>query len=312
MRFSVIVPVYKVERYLAGCLDSILAQSFEDYEIIAVNDGSPDGSQTILEDYQSRYPQRICVLQKKNGGLSDARNYGIERARGDYLVFVDSDDSVVPQMLSLLEEQIQSHKPDVIGFRADCVDGEGKTYDVMTKPVFSALKGDAAIRELVLHRACFEPAWGFVYKRDYWNKQGFAFTKGIYHEDYALIPLVVLLADSVSCIEASLYRYVSNPEGITKKLSPQREKQLATDLLSGYDGMVSACQSIPPMDEEGMKLFWHYMASSLIYRLESLSDPNFRASYRRELKQRRVIRRVMNNTWKRKIRRCLIRLKNKL
>ena len=79
MTFSVIIPVYNVERYLAKCIDSLLAQSCKDYEIIVVNDGSPDGSQSIIDSYTARYPDLIKGFVKENGGLSDARNYGVER-----------------------------------------------------------------------------------------------------------------------------------------------------------------------------------------------------------------------------------------
>ena len=93
MRFSVILPIYKVEKYLAECVDSILKQSFSDYEIILVDDGSPDTSGAICDEYAKK-DARVRVIHKKNGGLSDARNAGFEIACGEYVVFIDSDDYV--------------------------------------------------------------------------------------------------------------------------------------------------------------------------------------------------------------------------
>ena len=93
MKFSIIVPVYNVEKYLKRCLDSIQNQTYDNFEVIIVNDGSPDHSQEIIDEYV-KHDDRFLSYQKENGGLSDARNYGVKYATGDYLLFVDSDDYV--------------------------------------------------------------------------------------------------------------------------------------------------------------------------------------------------------------------------
>ena len=98
---SIIVPVYKVEKYLKKCVDSILAQTFSDFELILVDDGSPDNSGRICDDYAKK-DARVRVVHKQNGGLSSARNAGIEVAKGKYLGFVDSDDYIAEDMYELL------------------------------------------------------------------------------------------------------------------------------------------------------------------------------------------------------------------
>lgn len=90
MKLSIIVPVYNVEKYLAQCLDSLVHQTVKDYEVIVVNDGSPDNSQSIIDDYAARYPELVVPVLKKNGGVSDARNYGMSIAKGEFFGFVDS------------------------------------------------------------------------------------------------------------------------------------------------------------------------------------------------------------------------------
>ncbi|MDY0177207.1 MAG: glycosyltransferase [Lentisphaeria bacterium] len=109
---SVIVPIYKVEPYLPACLDSILAQSFTNFELILVNDGSPDNCGAISEAYAAR-DRRIQVIHKTNGGLSDARNAGLDRAKGDYISFIDSDDWVAPDFLESLLGALQRQKADI-------------------------------------------------------------------------------------------------------------------------------------------------------------------------------------------------------
>ena len=115
---SVILPVYKVERYLSECLDSLLAQTYRNFELILVNDGSPDNSWQIMQEYAKR-DSRVRIFQKENGGVSSARNFGLEQARGEYIGFVDPDDLVAPQYLEWLERAAESwnEKLTVCGFR---------------------------------------------------------------------------------------------------------------------------------------------------------------------------------------------------
>ncbi len=115
MLISFVIPVYKVEKYLKECVDSILKQSFSDYEIILVDDGSPDNSGVICDEYAAKY-DFISVIHKQNGGLSDARNAGIKQAQGDYILFVDSDDYIGEESLTAIAECVwsQSQIIDVV------------------------------------------------------------------------------------------------------------------------------------------------------------------------------------------------------
>ena len=113
MKLSIIVPVYNVEKYLAQCLDSLVGQTVEDYEIIVVNDGSPDNSQRIIDDYAARYPGLIVPMIKENGGLSSARNLGMNVAKGEFIGFVDSDDWVDETMYERMLEAIERENADI-------------------------------------------------------------------------------------------------------------------------------------------------------------------------------------------------------
>ena len=106
---SVIVPVYNVEKYLAKCIDSLLAQTFSDFEILLVNDGSPDASGQIC-DALAKSDDRIRVIHKENGGAASARNSGLDAAKGDYIAFVDGDDLIHPQYLECLLALIQKNR----------------------------------------------------------------------------------------------------------------------------------------------------------------------------------------------------------
>ena len=123
MKISVIVPVYNVELYLSKCLDSLVHQTIESIEIIVVNDGSTDNSQKIIDEYKTKYPNKIKSYIKSNGGLSDARNYGIDKANGQYIGFVDSDDYVEINMFEKMYNKAISQNFDIVVCDVNCQNG---------------------------------------------------------------------------------------------------------------------------------------------------------------------------------------------
>ena len=121
-KVSIILPVYNVEKYLSACLDSLLAQTLEEIEIVAVNDGSTDGSLQILQAYQSLNPEKLFIFSTENHGVSRARNYGFAHSHGEYVWFVDSDDFVEPDACRLLYEKATADGSDLVFFRYYVVD----------------------------------------------------------------------------------------------------------------------------------------------------------------------------------------------
>ena len=114
VKVSIIVPIYKVEKYLKRCLESLVSQTFQEIEIICVNDGSPDQSQKIVDEYVEKYPHLVKGYLKENGGLSDARNYGLNLASGDYVAFIDSDDWVEPEMIEKMYRAAREQEADLV------------------------------------------------------------------------------------------------------------------------------------------------------------------------------------------------------
>ncbi len=308
MTFSLIVPVYNVEKYLAKCLDSILNQTYQDFEIIVVNDGSPDNSQAIIDEYVKNHPQKIKSFIKENGGLSDARNFGIKKATGDYLLFIDSDDYIDKSALQGIKNEIDNCNPDIIGFNLVTVNEKKQQLSLMTRPNIKGVSGAEAIIALVEHKQCFEPACGFAYNRKYWTEKGFEFFKGIYHEDFALVPLVILRAEKVCCIELNAYYYVSTDGSITRTNTKERTLRLCADLLKGYDFLVEEYFKEPSDNLLAEKMYLAYIANAVIYRLESLSG-DIKSQFKKEVKKRKVIRYLVDDTFKRKLRKCFIRIK---
>ena len=133
IKVSVIVPVYNVDKYLRKCLDSLVNQTLKEIEIIVINDGSTDGSQRIIDEYQNTYPDIIRGFIKSNGGLSDARNYGLPFCRGEYIGFVDSDDYVDKRMYELMYTKASEDDSDMVTCDYYMVYGEGKKQLVRSR-----------------------------------------------------------------------------------------------------------------------------------------------------------------------------------
>ena len=196
---SVIVPVYKVKRYLHQCIDSILSQTYHDLEILLIDDGSPDKCGEICEEYAKK-DNRIRVFHTENRGLSAARNLGLREAKGEYIGFVDSDDWIEPDMYELLLRRLQETGTGIsaCGVRKDF---QNRRFDYsIYDTVFS---GTDSIRELFYGFS--GGVWNKLYKKDCWKD--ICFPENHTFEDCATIYKVFLIADSVSCIPKVLYHY---------------------------------------------------------------------------------------------------------
>ena len=160
-RISVIVPVYRVEQYLGKCVRSLLEQTYKDFEIILVNDGSPDSCPDMINDFQEKYPNTILSLHKTNGGLGDARNYAIPYANGDYISFVDSDDTVEPDFLKCLYDTAVSTDADIV------VCDSNRVYE--NNNITQYLSGGELLSKQVSN-IIESPDWLFRVSTNAWNK----------------------------------------------------------------------------------------------------------------------------------------------
>lgn len=204
MKISIIVPVYNVEKYLKKCLDSLVNQKYTNYEIVIVNDGSTDNSQDIIDKYIKKYPKLIKSYKKKNGGLSSARNYGINKSTGDYLLFVDSDDYLQTNSLKLLSEKLVKEKSDIIVFDINTV-----------YPNYSIVKKTMTDEDNVKRYIVGEPsACNKLVKKDIFINNNIKFMENVFYEDLATMPLLALYTDKISFLNKPLYNYVQRENSI--------------------------------------------------------------------------------------------------
>lgn len=208
-KVSVIVPVYNVKPYLERCIDSLISQSLKEIEIILVDDGSTDGSAAFCDDY-ARRDERIVVIHKQNGGVSSARNAGIELAKGEYIIPVDSDDYVEPGFCEIPYSLAKQYDVDMVMFGFNMINGsrEYPTIDVPDGPFTSK---EQALAMLKGHFQNY--AWNKLIKISVAKKV--RYTEGIYFEDIDTCFRFILECDSFMCIDEKLYNYVIRQGSIT-------------------------------------------------------------------------------------------------
>lgn len=213
MKISVIVPVYNVENYLEKCLNSLVNQTLQEIEILVINDGSKDNSQRIIDEFQERFPEKIKAFSKENGGLSDARNFGIDRAIGDFLAFVDSDDYVSENMMEEMYNLAIKNQAELVICNLQKVDENGNVTQKLTQipnlPEKIDLENNFSVFSDLSYFACNK-----IFKRALF--EGKRFQKGMHFEDIELIPQILLQCKTLAKTDAFYYQYLERSNSISK------------------------------------------------------------------------------------------------
>lgn len=297
LKLSVIVPVYKVEKYLRRCIDSILEQNYRDIELILVDDGSPDRCPEMCDQYQKK-DKRVRVIHQKNSGVAVARNAGMRMATGDYITFVDSDDYIDREMYVSMFEIIEQYQCDVV--MCDCVKEFGTHKELYTHDIRSGYYNEKQLKEeyyphLLMMENVEYPAtisnWLCVFK----NKRGgndFAieYEPGIrYSEDLLFGARLLRQADSFYYMKGqAYYHYCMNSESVTHKFVPNKwqdyqklhrkiEEYFGNDKTFDFQHQIDLCL-----------LFFLYNAVGDIWREQSLNTHEKRRMVLNILKDNKV------------------------
>lgn len=266
---SVIVPVYNAEKYLHSCIDSILRQSFKDFEIMLIDDGSKDGSSAICDEYAAK-DSRIRVFHKPNGGVSSARNLGLDNARGEWVTFVDSDDWIAPTFLELLLESANKNHADICmcDFYFSFRDNDYR-HDVYSWR-HQGVQGLAEYIESTWTIACAS-----IQKRSLYEDNRFRFPLNIrYCEDFHLIIRLCSKAKIVSKVNEPLYYYRQQEGSVMHNLNKETE----ADERWAYSDMIDYLKSEGLFFPEMQKVMsWRCLKASQELVLDSATFEEFKA-----------------------------------
>lgn len=285
-KISVIIPVYKVENYLRKCIDSVLNQTYKNLEIILVDDGSPDICPALCDQYASM-DNRVKVIHKENGGLSDARNAGVRISTGEYIIFIDSDDFIDSNMIELMyHEAIQRNADIVVMTHRYENKTETESFSYRTSMQIESISGVEALN-LMLSRIGWT-AWGKLIKRKIAFQ--FHFKKGKLYEDMDYIPKVTLESSLVVVMLFGLYHYVIRDDSIMGKTQNVTKidyielSNSTVNYINNYNLSISEkrkliaqlfilfyrtyCNQYSSVDKSGKKIFIKYSKKYIISNLK--------------------------------------------
>ena len=260
IKISIIVPVYNVINELERCVNSLINQTYDDIEIILVDDGSTDGSEDMCDRYEKE-SKKIHAYHKANGGLSDARNYGFSYATGDYILFVDSDDYIERKACEKFVQSIGKDYPEMVV--SDAVMIKGDKFIQMKHDVLDPTKMysfEEIISLLIPANQWYAPAWLNLYKRDYLIKCELRFVKGLLHEDMEFLPRVFMKAKKIKYLPYNFYNYVVRPNSI---MTSRKKEKNGVALLTIYRGWKEQFVSIK--NEKIQKLLNGYLVKNYLH-----------------------------------------------
>ena len=303
-KISVIVPVYNTEKYIEKCLKSLDSQTMKDFEIVVVNDGSTDESGRVIKNYMRKTRLKIKYLEKENGGLASARNYGLERALGKYISFLDSDDYLDENLFSKLEKYMDEDI-DLIKFKMKTVDEKGNVIEKLDGPVFNVCSGEEGYKKLCTTDKYMDPACIYLYRREFFVENNFKY-KLRYHEDFGLTSLIMIQAKTFVSTKIFGYNYLQTGESLTRGKDYKKDVDRAKDMLAHYDNMITLIDAYYNISDETKDLVKRYYTNSVVLKADTLKGED-KKRYIKEIKDRFMYRNIKPENLKQKVKRMLLK-----
>jgi len=312
IKISVIVPVYNTSKYLIKCLDSIKNQTMKDIEILIVNDGSTDNSKDIIMEYiEKNSNENIKYLEKENGGLSDARNFGVKYAKGKYIAFVDSDDYIDIHLFENLEKYIDDNV-DIIKYKLIKVSEDYDEIEKIDGPIFEKTSGEDAYKRLYSDDKYLDVAWLYLYSKEFWIENDFKYNAdkihenygGLYHEDFGLTSLVLVKAKNVVSTNIYGYYYMQSDNSITRNFDYSKNLDRANDLLIHYDEMIRTIKKYT-ISENTIKRLKSYYTNTILLKIKDLKKAD-KKIYIGNIKKRNLYKNIQINNFRQLIKKILL------
>lgn len=258
---SVVVPIYNVERYLDTCIKSIISQSYNNIEIILVDDGSKDNCSKICDDFKQQ-DSRIKVIHKSNGGLSDARNAGMKKATGEYIMFIDSDDYIFPGYIEYLYDLIKTNNADISVCQVVEIDENGEIIEEKGIPDTKIVEGTYnCIREFTENTSIDTPAWRKLYRKSLFSNNCIQYPVGRLHEDVFTTHKLILHSNRIAIGSKALYGYRIRAGSIVNSSFTTRHMDYLYGSIERYKDITNI---FPQLDKHASKGIIHAANMSLL------------------------------------------------
>lgn len=299
---SFIIPAYNAGKTIENTINSILKQKETSlqYEIIVVNDGSTDNIDDIMKKFNEN--KNIKYFSKENTGVADTRNYGINKSNGEYIIFVDSDDYIAESLLKDIETYIKQDI-ELIKWNPIFVDENKNEISKNVNIAFEKVTGEQGFNLLFGKDNLIDCLWNYAIKKEIMLK----FPKGKYHEDFAIMPLVILKAKTMVAIDKYEYYYVQSQNSIMRNTSEEKTRQKLEDKLVHYDNFIKAIEKIP-VQKVTKENFLIFATNSLLAVIPELKNEN-KIWFKKELKKRKIARNIKIRNIKQLLKKIILEIK---
>lgn len=303
---SIIITAYNAEKTIERCINSILENEYNDYEIIVINDGSSDKTEKIIELFAS---DKIKYFSKKNTGVADSRNFGIEKAKGEYITFIDSDDYVSNNYFKNLDKYLKQGI-DIIKRKAIIINEKDNEKTKIEGPVFGEITGEQAFNELCFKDIYLDTLWSYIIKKNLFTENNLYFEPNKYHEDFGLLPLLILKAKSVISTNDYVYYYVQTDGSIMRDSDDAKTIKKSKDVLYHYDNIIEQTEKydISRETKENVRI---YCTNAILLKVKELKG-KAQNDFIKELKKRKIYKNIKIRNLKQLIKKILLFVNIKL
>lgn len=305
---SIIIPFKNGEKYLKRCIKNIEEQKYKDWELILVDDGSTDNSKKIVENYKDKKKIKYYYIEDNTIGVGKARNYGIEKASGRYIMFVDVDDYINKELLYNLEIYMKQDI-ELIKYKMKILE-EKDTYKISNKLIkqenIEKINGQDCFNKICFYDKYLDSPCLYLIKKDIFTKKGLKFSENTFHEDFGLIPQIVVVAESIILTEYYGYYYIQTPNSIMRNSDYNKSVQKVKDKFIHYENMIKNIErfNLQEKTKQNIKL---YYTNSIILSLADLNKVD-RKNMERKMKKMHLINNIKINNFKQLIKKCILRL----
>lgn len=270
---------------------------------------STDNSEEILKEYQKNNPQKVTYYKKENAGIASTRNYGILKAKGKYIMFVDSDDYIKEDFIEDLRKHM-AEDVDLIKFKLERVNEVGQVLEKVDGPIFNNLTGEEAFNTLAFSDVLLDSPCVYLFKKEIFTKNNLEFKLGTEHEDFGLIPLVILKAKSVTSIDNYGYCYVQSENSITRNDDYTKTLKKFNDALMHYDAAIEFVET-NNLSQTTKKNVKTYYTNAIILKLKELKKEDLNL-YIQKIKDRKMIKNIQVNNFKQLVKKLILMINMKL
>ena len=305
IKLSIIIPVFNAEKTLRRCLDSVLQQKDDELEIVVINDGSKDSSDKIIKEYKEKNPQTISYYKKQNTGVADTRNYGIKKAKGQYIMFLDSDDYIDAHLYSIVKQYMKKNI-ELIKFKLQRIDENGNILEKVDGPIYEITTCGEGFENLYASDVLLDSPCIYIIKKEIFIRNKLLFNVGTEHEDFGLIPFVIVLAKTMVSIDYYGYEYVQSNGSITRNNNYSKTKKKAYDALKQYDEALVKIEK-HNINKRTAYYLKTYYTNAILLKTETLEKKD-QNQYIKEIKKRKMIKNIKANNIRQMLRKIILLL----